>query len=460
MINNTFPRLVIAGLGGDSGKTIVAVGLINAFMKMGLNVAPFKKGPDYIDPAWLKLASGKSVRNLDSYLMESDVIRSSFFENSIGNDISIVEGNRGLYDGMNAEGTHSTAELAKMIGAPVIIVQTVKKVTRTAAAAILGCSNIDPDVNIAGVILNRVAGKRHEKVLRESIEGITGIPVVGAIPEHEQTEIMPSRHLGLVMPGEYNLAQRSIEEAGNLIGSNVDLDRLLKIARSFPVEENFKPKEEQRKQLTVNVGYFDDRVFSFYYPENLEKLEELGGNLIPVSSIDDDSLPDELDALYIGGGFPETNAEMIASNQSMIRSVRSASEKGLPIYAECGGLIYLGSKLIYNEIEYPLAGIFPVVFKMEKKPQGHGYMMVKVTEANPFFDIGDEMKGHEFHYSHIIEGKSETCFDVLRGKGAFDRKDGLFVNNTFGTYFHLHANSQNTWASSFIRKAKEYKKIR
>ncbi len=458
MLINT-PRITIAGTGGDSGKTILSCGLASALIDKGYSVAPFKKGPDFIDPAWMKLAAGEKSRNLDTFLMKRSDILSSFYHNSRGKDIAVVEGNRGLYDGFDEKGTHSTAELAKLIESPVILIFSAKKVTRTAAAVVLGMKMLDDKVNIAGVVLNLVAGKRHQAILRNAIENETGIPVIGMIPKYRKADLLPSRHLGLVMPEEMRKAKESVMEAGKLVSENVDIDKIFEIAKNAPAVEFQDSRKTEASKSGVKIGYFRDRAFSFYYPENLEALEDKGAELIAVSSIEDKSLP-EIDALYIGGGFPETNIDAILKNESMMHSVRNAAEKGLPVYAECGGLIYLTRSLEYKGSKYPMADVFPVDVEMGKKPRGHGYSVVKADRKNPFFPEGTEIKGHEFHYTQIVSGENETALEVIRGTGCFPGRDGLIKKNVFASYLHIHAAGEKRWAEGFTKAAENYKKSR
>lgn len=456
MFDQSTSRIIIAGTGGDSGKTFLSCGIVSELKLRGFNQSVFKKGPDYIDSAWLKLSSGTIVRNLDTYLMGNADVLLSFLKNSQNSDIAVIEGNRGLYDGFDSSGTHSTAELSKLLKAPVILVLNVTKMTRTASAIVLGCKNLDKDVVIGGVILNQVGGKRHEKIIRESIENDTGIPVIGAIPRLNETGFLPSRHLGLITPGEFSRANDSIELIRKVVSEHVDFDILIQIAKSAPVIKcEFPEKDTITNGKGVKLGYFNDKVFSFYYPENLEAMEKRGVELIGISSIQDIKLP-EIDGLYIGGGFPESNIEELINNHSLMKDVKEKAENGLPIYAECGGLIYLSESIEFNDKTYQMAGVFPIKIKMEKEPQGHGYMIVNADKKNPYFDSGTEIKGHEFHYSHVAESNSEiqTCLSVQRGKGAIDGRDGLIYKNVFASYLHIHSLGCPQWADGMIKVMK------
>jgi cobyrinic acid a,c-diamide synthase len=457
----SYPRIIIAGLAGDSGKTFVSCGVLSHFVNSGLKVAPFKKGPDYIDAAWLKIACGVECFNLDSFLIHKTALKNSFLKNSYGVDISIIEGNRGLFDGYDSTGSHSTAELAKLLKIPIVLVITVKKVTRTASAYVLGCKNMDQNLNIAGVIINQIAGKRHENIIREAIEKDTGIRVLGAIPKIKNGEIIPSRHLGLITPGEYMAAEKAVQTAKDTVEKYVDTKSILEIAKSAEKLESYKSIYSVKKSRDVKIGYFTDRIFSFYYPENLEALKDEGAELVKISSFEDKKLPD-IDALYIGGGFPESNIDMLVENQSMMESVKCAADAGLPVYAECGGLIYLGDSINISNKEYHLSGVLPLKFMMKSKPQGHGYVVAIVDKDNPFYNKEMEIKGHEFHYSVIIEkNKSiKTCLKVQRGTGAFENRDGIIYKNVFASYVHIHSLGCPEWKKNMIKAARKYKKER
>ena len=463
MVSGNYPRVIVSGLSGDSGKTVVTCGLLACLKDRGINISGFKKGPDYIDAAWLNLASGKPARNLDTYMMGFDKVKDSFIKNACTDGYNIIEGNRGLFDGVDSKGVHSTSELAKHLQSPVIIVQDISKVTRTAATSILGCKNLDPEINIAGVILNRVAGERHEKIVKEAIEDITGIPVIGAIPKLSGKLILPSRYLGLITPSEFEQKSLFLHELENIIKNNIDVQKILEIAANAPLlefEEIDNTKEQKEfKQTNVKIGYFRDKAFSFYYPENLELLAEEGAELIPISSTHN-AYFDDLDALYIGGGFPEMNLSYLTSNRGMIAAIKKMAEDGLPIYAECGGLMYLAKEIMWKEKKYSLAGVLPVSIEMHDKPQGHGYCEMTVDKDNPFYDKGVVIKGHEFHYSKIFDYDPEikSCLSVSRGCGCFHDRDGLTYKNVFASYLHVHALASPEWVKGMIKCAVNYKK--
>ena len=463
MVSGNYPRVIISGLSGDSGKTVVTCGLLACLKDMKLNVSGYKKGPDYIDSAWLNLASGKPARNLDTYMMGFEKVKKSFIKNGCTDGYNIIEGNRGLFDGVDSKGIHSTSELAKLLQSPVIIVQDISKVTRTAATSILGCKNLDPELNIAGVILNRVAGERHEKIVKEAIEDITGIPVVGAIPKLPGKLILPSRYLGLITPSEFEQKSLFLNELENIIKNNVDVQKILNVAANAPPlefdESEHKNKQKEISLINVKIGYFRDKAFSFYYPENLEMLIEEGADLIPISSTHNAHF-DDLDALYIGGGFPEMNLSYLTSNRGMIAAIKKMAEDGLPIYAECGGLMYLAKEIMWKEKKYSLAGVLPVSIEMHDKPQGHGYCEMTVDKDNPFYNKGVVIKGHEFHYSKIFDYDPgiKSCLAVTRGCGCFHDRDGLTYKNVFASYLHVHALASPEWVKGMIRCAVKFKK--
>jgi len=460
MASKSCPRLVIAGTSGDSGKTLVSLGILAGLRQHGYKVAAFKKGPDYIDPAWLNAASGKSVRNLDTFLVDREKVYRTFARRAIENGINIIEGNRGLYDGLDTHGSHSTAELAKLLNSPIVLVCNVTKSTRTVAGVVLGMREMDRKANIAGVILNKVGGKRHKDIVKDSIESITKIPVLGAIPRVKNEKLLPSRHLGLITPAEYPDFADLIEGLGKLVSDNVDLAALVNIAESAAKLEYEAEggREKSGSVPAIKIGYFSDTAFTFYYPENLESLQELGAELLPISSLADRELPD-IDALYIGGGFPETHAERLAGNRILMDAVKKAALDGLPVYAECGGLIYLCSSLTTGESNYPMAGLFDVDLKMNSSPQGHGYSIMTVDRDNPYYPKGAQLKGHEFHYTSPIRvGRNvNTVMSVSRGSGFEGGRDGLALKAVWASYLHLHASGEQGWSEALVKLASEYK---
>jgi cobyrinic acid a,c-diamide synthase len=465
-----FPRILIAALRGGSGKTILSIGITAAWKSFGRKITPFKKGPDYIDAGWLALAAGRPCYNLDTFLTQKELILESFFLHSTKGDIAVIEGNRGLYDGIDIQGSTSTAELAKLLKVPVILCIDCTKSTRTMAAAVLGCVTFDPDTQIKGVILNRVAGPRHEKVLRKNIEHYCDIPVLGAVPKLDWQNF-PERHMGLLPTPEHGWAKDSIQAASQLAARYLDLEALAAVAGNagpLPVsanlQKNILAKEESLRhpgpRPRPRIGIIKDSAFQFYYPENIEALEAAGAETIVISPLNSDTIP-PIDALYIGGGFPETHAQQLAQNVTFREQLKSLANHGLPIYAECGGLMYLGEELVLDETSFPMAGVLPVVFGFSKKPQGHGYTVVTVEYPNPYFKIGTQLKGHEFHYSRVLQWRgtdNDLAFNMNRGAGFINHRDGVCYKNVLATYTHIHALGTPSWAEAMVRNATAYKK--
>jgi len=449
------PRLIIAGLGGDTGKTSISVGLCRAWQERGYKVIPFKKGPDYIDMGWLSRAAGHPCYNFDLFLMSKNQVLSSFALNTKQAEIAVIEGNRGLYDGMDVEGSVSTAELAKLLQTPVLLVVDCTKVTRTVAALVLGCQTLDADVPIKGVILNRLAGIRHEALIRKSIERSCHLPVVGAIPKLSDIAF-PGRHLGLVPHQEHYGAEEAIAIASDTVGRYLDMELLWQIARGAPPLDFSAEEYSEVIERRVNVGIIRDSAFQFYYQENLDALKRAGSRLIEFSALTDD-LPPELDVLYIGGGFPETHAAALSGNKNLRQAIKKAAEDGLPIYAECGGLMYLGDELTWEGKTYPMAGVLPVTFGVSKKPQGHGYTIAEVSAANPYFKTGRILRGHEFHYSRVVNMVKKEgvyfAFKMKRGQGVIDGMDGLCYKNVLATYTHVHALGSGEWVDGILEIA-------
>ena len=427
--------------------------------RQGRRVASFKKGPDYIDAAWLTMAADTPCRNLDLFLMSQQAVLRSFATSTREADVAVIEGNRGLYDGMDAQGSYSTAELAKLLRCPVVLAVDCTKTTRTVAASVLGCQRLDPEVSIRGVILNRTAGPRHDSVLRESISEICDLPILGALPRLSG-QLFPERHLGLVPPQEHGQLTCSVQNAADLAEQHLDLESILSFSQQAPaLDHHDVHPQSPTKPRIARIGVFRDAAFQFYYPENLEALAREGASLIEISPLRDAELP-EVDGLYIGGGFPETLALGLAENKPFMDSLRRGVEKGLPVYAECGGAVYLGEKLVYDQKTYPMAGILPVDFVFRTKPQGHGYAVLETVEKNPFFSVRDSLRGHEFHYTTMQSsstGDLTFAFKVRRGHGFDGRRDGLCLRNVLASYTHIHALGVESWAPAVVRAAVRFK---
>ncbi len=452
MVRAELPRLVLAGLAGDSGKSLVSLGLIRALRRRGLSVAPFKKGPDFIDAAWLGAAAGAPCRNLDTFMMSPDALLPSLAEGGRAASVAVVEGNRGLFDGLDASGSHSTAQLAKLIGAPAVLIVDVTKSTRTVAAQVLGCRLLDPELNLAGVILNRVGTRRQEAVIREAVETDAELPVLGAVPRLADQHL-PSRHLGLVTALEHPETAAVLERVADVVSEHVDVDALLALAAgAAPLDEAPTTTTEAPKR--ARIGVLRDRAFTFYYPENLEALERAGAELVEISPLGDEALPG-VDALYAGGGFPEIYAAELAANRSLRADIARRLDEGMPAWAECGGLMYLSKALIADGVEHEMVGALPVRVEQTPRPQGHGYVRARSDRANPVLPEGTELRGHEFHYSRLRDNgdRVPTVLSLERGVGVGGGRDGLQVGRTVAAYTHLHALGTPGWAPGLVDAA-------
>lgn len=451
----TLPRVIIAGMAGDAGKTLVAAGLIRALRRRHFWVAPFKKGPDYIDPAWLGAAAGRPARNLDTYLMSESALLGALANSDA--EVAVIEGNRGLFDGQDARGTHSTAELAKRLQAPVVLVIDVSKSTRTVAALVLGCLALDPALPLAGVILNRVGTERQERLIRDVMASATPVPVLGAIPRMP-AQPFPARHLGLVMPGERGDGEQVIERMADAVDRGVDIESILYFAKAAPA----LPCEEPRgvracDGAPVRIGVLEDQAFCFYYAENLAALEAGGATLVPISPIRDGQLP-AIDALYAGGGYPEEHAAGLSANTALRAALRERIAGGLPVWAECGGLMYLAKALTVKGRSYPMVGALPFDIEQTTRPQGHGYVDATVDTENPFFPVGTKLRGHEFHYSKPLpagpDAVPSTVLSLARGVGTGDGRDGVVRGRVFASYLHVFAPGTPEWAPALLRLAR------
>jgi cobyrinic acid a,c-diamide synthase len=457
-ISYNIPRILISSHKGGSGKTIFTIGLIYYFKSMGLNLSAFKKGPDYIDAGWLSKISKTPCRNLDLFLFDEKDNLYSFYLGSKDSDLAIIEGNRGLFDGLDIFGSCSTSRLAQLLKVPIILILDCTKVTRSLAALIKGFLEFEKDIEIKGVILNKIARPRHENIIRGSIEYYTDVKVLGVIPKLRN--LPQERHLGLITSFEYN-ENFFLDQLQKIIKENVEVEKILEISKKVPpIEIEVSQPENIIEFKDVKIGVFKDEAFQFYYPENLETLTNLGAKLIFINAFKDRNLP-EVSALYLGGGFPEVKAEELSENKELLKAVKDAIMEGMPVYAECGGLMYLGEEIIWKEKRYPMSKVLPIKFMVEKFPQGHGYVIAKIKEKNPYFELGTSIKGHEFHYSKPLEIKFNEdikfVFELEKGTGFDGKLDGILYKNLLATYTHIHIFSVKCWATNFLKKAKEFK---
>ncbi len=445
------PHLMISAAHKSSGKTTVSIGLCAALGRKGLVVQPFKKGPDYIDPLWLGQAAGRPCYNLDFHTMEGREIVELIARRMAGADIGVIEGNKGLYDGLDLDGSNSNAALAAQLGAPVVLVLDTRGMTRGVAPLILGYQAFDPQIRIAGVILNSVGGPRHESKLRRVIEHYTDVRVVGAVPRNDEVRI-EERHLGLMPSNEAEAAQARIDRIADHVGANVDLDRLLEIAALAPPLPEPSPASPPPPVASVRIAIARDAAFGFYYPDDLEALQAAGARLIPFDTLNDPSLP-PAEGLFIGGGFPETCMERLEANVSMRRSIHDFIQSGGAAYAECGGLMYLCRSLSWQGRRCEMVGVLPADVQMHQKPQGRGYVRLCETSHHPW-EGGRRgvIHAHEFHYSGLdsLDRTVRFAYRVERGYGVDGRHDGLVFRNLLANYSHMRNVGSNDWARRFV----------
>ncbi len=482
---------------------MITLGLLRALTQRGLSVQPFKKGPDFIDPGWHRVACKRVSRNLDRFFMEPEQVRNVFLANAENSDISIIEGAMGLFDGMDTRGSSSSAEIAKITGTPVILVVDTTRMTRTTAALVLGCQLFDPDIRIVGVILNRVRGRRHEELIRETVESSCGIPVVGALPVDARLDI-PSRHLGLLSSEQASVSEQWLDAVADVVAEHVNFDALLNLAQeakplleeecdlmefSWNADTQSKtevtgeaaetgetrgavetgghlqeaiPRETRREpDPKLLIAVVRDPAFCFYYEENLLALEKQGAELVFVNSLEDTALPDNVHALYLGGGFPEMFAARLQANKSFRKSVREQIEADLPVYAECGGLMYLGRSLGYEGSTYEMVGALEVDTAMQEQRQAHGYSVLKATGTQghqTWFEPGTVLKGHEYHHSKVLDVDPLLTLGFMnkRGYGIDGKHDGICYKGVVAVYTHVNAIASPAWAQALIEQARSY----
>jgi len=439
----------------SSGKTTFAIGLCAALRERGLCVQPFKKGPDYIDPAWLEMAAGRPCYNLDYFVAGERETIDEYSRRAAGADISVIEGNKGLHDGLDLDGKNSNAALAKALRSPVILVIDVRGTMRGIAPLLIGYQIFDESVDIAGVVANLCGGPRHESKLRAAVEAYTDIPFLGCLANDAELTI-DERHLGLVPGYEDSEARRKIELIAAAVRAGTDVERILEIAgRAGPLDAPVLPSRPVRRFDGLRLGIARDRAFGFYYAGDLAAFAEAGVELVPIDTLNDASLP-ALDGLLIGGGFPERHAAKLAANASLRASIRDAIEAGLPTYAECGGLMYLSQSLSWNGEQHPMVGVLPASTQLHDKPQGRGYVVLEPGDTpHPWLPnglAGSGIHAHEFHYSslHGLPADSRYAYHVRRGSGISGQRDGLVYKNLFASYCHLRNTPATPWVEGFL----------
>ena len=447
------PRILIAAVHSGSGKTTITSGIVASLAARGLRVHPYKVGPDYIDPGYLALAAGGRADNLDTWLTDEETMKKIFVSASRGADVSIIEGVMGLYDGGRG-GVSSTAQIAKALRAPVLLVIDVRSMGESAAAIAKGFRDYDRDVNICGVIVNRYGSDSHRAMVTEAIERL-GIPVVGAVPRDKAAEVR-ERHLGL-LPVEENDNREHIENVRRMIEPSIDFDKLLEIARSAPpLEEADEPRAAAPR---VKIAVARDEAFSFYYPESLASLEAAGAEIVTFSPLNDERIP-ECGGLIFGGGFPEIFAARLAANKSMKASIARAAADGMPIYAECGGFMYLTREIKdFEGAAHEMCGIIPMSCKMNDRLRTVGYVTAKALRDTVIASEGEELRGHEFHFSSaepLEEIPNAFLFTKTRTGETYPA--GYANGNVLGSYLHLHFAGFPKAAERFVEKCAGYKK--
>lgn len=450
------PRLLISAAHKSSGKTTVSIGLCAALTARGLRVQPFKKGPDFIDPMWLGAATGRACRNLDFYTMGRDEIVATVQRYAAAADLALIEGNKGLYDGLDLDGSNSNAALAELLSAPVVLVIDARGMTRGIAPLILGYQAFDRNIRINGVILNNLGGARHESKLRAVIEHYTDVKVVGAV-HHDAGLQIAERHLGLMPSNESVEAREHVERIGAIVGRQVDLDALLEIAAAAPPLAAAMPPAGEPQvpdAPKVRIGIARDRAFGFYYADDLDAMREAGAEIVPFDTLNDATLPPGVDGLFIGGGFPELFMRQLEVNAAMRTEIRNAIEAGLPVYAECGGLMYLSRSLSWQGDTRQMVGVVPGDVVMHAKPVGRGYVRVRSTGAGPWpgEEAGRELLAHEFHYSALenLAPGLTYAYEVARGYGIDGKRDGVVYKNLLACYTHFRSLQDYNWAERFV----------
>lgn len=440
----------------SSGKTTLTLGLTAALMQQGVKMRVFKKGPDYIDPMWHESVTGFPCYNIDPYWMSDDMCRSILAEHSRGMDYCLVEGNHGLHDGLDLEGSNSGAYLAKLLKLPVILVVDSSGMNRGVAAIVLGHQQMDPNLSIAGVVLNHIGTARQRDKQAAAIEHYCGTPVLGAIPRTTHIKIK-ERHLGLITIHETDLVREVVSAAADAVRENCDLERIKSLAGNICLPE--VPSTPVSSPATrVRIGVAKDKAFCFYYQENFNALRAAGAELVFFDTLQDNAIP-EVDALYIGGGFPESFLKELEVNHPMRESLKEAIERNMPVYAECGGLMYLARTISREGVTCSMVGAIPADVEFQKKPIGKGYVEIRTVPGRGWFNSDQLIKGHEFHYSRLVNLGSEIEYEyrMKRGAGVDRANDGIIYRNVIAAYSHIHAGVVPEWADQFVDAALRHK---
>lgn len=451
------PGAVIAGTNSGCGKTTVSLALMAWLVRQGYTVSPFKIGPDFIDPGHHKRITGRDSRNLDGWMLDKAYNQKLFREEMQNSDACVVEGVMGLFDGYSGKDeSGSTSQMAKWLDLPVVLVVNARSMARSAAALVQGFENFDPDLNFAGVIFNQLGSGSHLQYLIDAMKTSVRMPCLGGILRDDRIEI-PERHLGLVTGDEHVLKESDLDHLAGIIDQRIDTEMIFKEIKP----QSFKVPLTPQKKATVKIGVARDKAFCFYYQDNFDILEKLGAELVFFSPILDNELPKGLDALYLGGGYPEVFAGLLSSNTAMLEDIRQASQKGMPVYAECGGFMYLCRSITDQENNrLRMVGCFPFNARMKNSMAAMGYRQIRMARDTIIGKKDMVVRGHEFHYSEIEIESCETAdrvYLVAQRSGAASQSEGYQQYNTLGSYIHLHFGSNPDCCRQFIKSAQEYK---
>jgi cobyrinic acid a,c-diamide synthase len=455
--------IVIAGVHSGCGKTTISLGLMAALLRRGLRVAPFKVGPDFIDPGHHARITGTVSRNLDGWMLSRAYNEDCFRKHRQAADIAVVEGVMGLFDGYDGRSeAGSTAEIAKWLGLPVLLVVDARSMARSAAAVVQGFENFDQDLQFAGVVFNNLGSPRHSQYLQEALEGNVRMTYLGGLICDEGIRI-PERHLGLVTRDDHPLAEEAISRLAGLVEENIDLDRLLACLPPTASAAVQNKAPAATRAGAVRVGVARDNAFCFYYQDNLDLLERSGAEIVFFSPLTDEALPQDMDGLYLGGGYPELFAGQLSANVPMRRLIREKSIAGMPIYAECGGFMYLCRNMSDMEGNaHAMADCFPFATKMQDRRRALGYREICLATDTIIGKADQRIRGHEFHYSLISSRFAEVdaVYRVEARAGIQKSTEGFRVHRTLGSYFHLHFGSQPAAAPSLVGACLQYRQER
>ncbi len=447
------PRIVLAGATSGVGKTSITTAIIHGLKEKGYSVQPFKVGPDFIDPSYLTSVSGKVARNLDVWMMGKNGVLKNFVQNS-RQDISVIEGVMGYYDGFSGRSSFaSTYDVANIVKSNVILVLDASKAARSIAATAMGFKNFEKNSRICGVILNKIGSKKHETLCRDALKK-TGLPILGVIPRNSDLQL-ESRHLGLIPVREKLDLDKKIKSVAKSLSGFIEIEKIVKLSKNVPDLHKIPDRKDKKKQTTIAVAL--DESFNFYYQDNLDSLRRLGAEIVFFSPVSDKKIP-QCDGIYIGGGFPEVKGDLLQRNDIMKKLVKKHAEDGMPIYAECGGLMYLTKSISYKSGRFKMVGLFDAVTVMEKRLKLN-YTSAKIRPQSPFSLKSKIIKGHEFHYSELdlLAKDSRFAYDMSIGIGIKDKKDGMTAYNTLASYMHVHF-VDSPIADGFVKTCISYSK--